>query len=137
MVRQIDAFQPRIIPADPLRRDQRIEEPYLRDPINAADERLGISTQRIEREFPQVPLVGDVGLKQSCGSGFVGTPICHGAGHGRCVLEAALGQEAADLEVRIDACLQAPIQLQDEPVAEDDRTVALLRARRHRCEQLA
>jgi hypothetical protein len=38
----------------------------------------------------------------------------------------ALGQEAADLQVGVQARLQAAEQLHDQPVAIDDRGVALL-----------
>ena len=38
----------------------------------------------------------------------------------------AVGEEASDLELRVDALFEAPEQLQDEPVAEGHRGVALI-----------
>ena len=46
------------------------------------------------------------------------------------VREAARGQEAQQLELRVDARLDAPERLQDQLVAEDDRRVGLLDADR-------
>ncbi len=48
-----------------------------------------------------------------------------------------LGQEAADLEVGIDPRLELPEQLEHQPVAEDDRGVALLGAHHAHRELLA
>ena len=43
--------------------------------------------------------------------------------------ESALGQEAANFDIRIDARFQLAKQLRDEPVAIDDGRIALLGAR--------
>ena len=47
------------------------------------------------------------------------------AGFAACTGE-ALGQEAQELELRVDAGLEAPVRLEDQLVAEDDRRVRLL-----------
>ena len=44
--------------------------------------------------------------------------------------EAARGQEPPDLEIRVDAVLECAVELEDDPVAERDGAVALLRSDR-------
>ena len=56
-----------------------------------------------------------------------GRPVFQGAGNRRYSRIAdALGQLPADLEVGVDAGLQAPEQLEDQPIAVDEGRVALL-----------
>ena len=49
-----------------------------------------------------------------------------GSGQGRGVGEAGIGQEGADLQVGVVARLEQAVELEDEPLAEDDRGVRLL-----------
>jgi hypothetical protein len=85
--------------------------------------------QLVERELPQVTLIGDQRLEHRHGGRFATRgSVLDRPCHGRCVGERGVGQEQPDLEVRVQSGLDATIELEDEPVAEDDRRVALLRA---------
>ena len=49
---EIETLQPGIIPAQAFGFDESLEQPFLRDPIDAADERLRILLERFENEAP-------------------------------------------------------------------------------------
>jgi hypothetical protein len=89
----------------------------------------------IEQPAPAVASVADqlLGHRQRPGPG--GVAVLEAPGQAGCMAEArALGQEASDLDVGIDADGQPPEMLENQRVAEHDRGVALLAgqpARRH------
>jgi hypothetical protein len=86
--------------------------------------------EAVEGPMPGVALVGHPRLQEAHRHGLAArAAVLEEAGHRRDLLEGgALGEEAPDLEVRIDALGEPAEQLQHEPVPEDDRGVALLAA---------
>src|ERR1051325_5032438 len=49
---KIDTLQPGIVPREVLGIDQQVEQPFFRDPIDAANERFGIFLERFENKAP-------------------------------------------------------------------------------------
>src|SRR2546423_11936314 len=49
---EIETLEPGIVPADPLLFHEGFEQPSLRDPIHASDERLGFIAERFQGEVP-------------------------------------------------------------------------------------
>src|SRR5438105_3844503 len=49
---EVETLQPRIVPRQIFRFDERVEQPLLRDPIDAADEFMSILLERFESETP-------------------------------------------------------------------------------------
>ena len=86
------------------------------------------AAEGVQRVAPGVPLVGDELLQDAERHRLVAAVAdLQRAGDPRAVAEVGLlGQEAADLEVGVDPRLQLAEELQDQPVAEADRGVALL-----------
>ena len=83
---------------------------------------------RVERVLPHVALVGHVLLEDAERRRFVARgPIGEPAADLGRVFEATVGQGNADLQLRVNARLEAPEQLQDHPIPEDDGRIALLR----------
>ncbi len=81
----------------------------------------------VERVGPRIALVLDVALQDRDGRSLALVGHLDGAGRGRRVPEdRAVGEEPADLELRVDALLETAEQLQHEAVLERDRGVALV-----------
>ena len=92
-----------------------------------ASARSNDSLDRVERVRPRVSLVLHVPLEDRDRRSASSVGQLDRAGGRRGVPEdGAIGEEAAHLELRVDALLEAPEQLQDEPVAEGHRRVALI-----------
>ncbi len=85
----------------------------------------------VERVGPAVALVGDVALQQRQRHGrAVVAEVLDRAGHRHAVGEVRdLGQEAAHLELGVDAGAQAPVALEEQRLAQRHHGVAALRAR--------
>jgi hypothetical protein len=98
--------------------------------VHLGEERLGVARQRVEREVPAVGRARQV-LLQHAERGVHQPPVVlEPAGDRRDVREVALAQEAQQLELGVDARLDAPERLQDQRLAEHDRRVRLLDADR-------
>ena len=80
--------------------------------LPAVAARRDVALQQRERRLERPALVGDVPLER------------------RHVREAALGQEAEDLELRVHAGLDPPVELERDRLADDDRAVRLIGAHR-------
>ena len=112
------------------------QEPLDRHPDGTrlvVDRRRSVEepAQRIERVAPGIALVRCERLEERdrsrrCPVGGVPDP----AGHRRDVDRPPRRQEPADLDVRVLARLEAAEELENEPLAEDHRRVALLEPRR-------
>src|SRR4051812_9106455 len=87
---------------------------------------LVVRAHLVERVLPRVALVFDELLEDAQRGGLAGRAVCEPSGNVGHVLEAGVGQRLADLEVWVDAWLQAAEDLEDQPVAERDARVALL-----------
>ena len=98
--------------------------------VQVREERLGVGGQRVEREVPAVGRAGQVLLQHAQRGVHEPALVLVPARDRRDVREAALGQEAQQLELRVDARLDAPERLQDQRLAEHDRGVGLLDADR-------
>ena len=98
--------------------------------VQVGEERLGVGGERVEREVPAVGRAGQVLLQHAERRVHEPALVLVPAGDRRDVREVALGQEAQQLELRVDARLDAPERLQDQRLAEHDRGVGLLDADR-------
>ena len=93
---------------------------------------LVVTVELVQRPLPAVAFVLHEALEQHKGGGFVALAThLDGSAEGRSVGEAGgFREEAADFHVGILSGLLTPKQLQDEPIAEDGRGVALFRGAR-------
>ena len=72
-------------------------------------------------------MVDDEGLQDAQGPRlFAGAPIFHRAGQGRNVREAMLSEKPGDFQIGIESFFDAAKDLEDQPLAEHHRAVALL-----------
>ena len=97
---------------------------------HALEERVRVVAELFQRQLPAVARAGDEVLEHAQRRVEVAALDLVPAGQAGDVGEAALGQEARDLEVRVDARLDAAEDLEDQLVTEDDRRVGLLGADR-------
>jgi hypothetical protein len=95
-----------------------------------AEQPLGVRGEPLERELPAVPGVGQVLLQDAERRVEQPALVLVPARQRGDVREAALGQEAQQLELGVHARLHAPERLEDQLVAEDHRGVGLLDADR-------
>ena len=80
-----------------------------------------VVAEPIQRVREHVALVGDELLgDRGHAPRAVGGDVLERAAHRRDRAEAACGQEPPDLEIRVDAVLERPVELEDDPVAEGD-----------------
>src|SRR5207237_5602494 len=49
---EIEALQPRIVPANAFGFHESFQQPFLRNPVDPANERFGFVAQRLQRETP-------------------------------------------------------------------------------------
>ena len=89
---------------------------------------LELAVEVVERPAPAVALVGDEAEEGGVGRGLaVRADALDRAQERRGVPEVRhVGQEAADLDLGVDAGLEPAVGLHDHPVADQDRAVALL-----------
>ena len=109
---------------------------HLAEPAQARRGSLRSSPHRVERELPAVAAVRDEALQDPERRVHRAAGVRVPARELRDVLEAVLGQEAQQLELGVDARLEAAEDLQDQLLVEDDRGVRLLDADRARLAQL-
>ncbi len=96
------------------------------EPAQAVEEAVGGALELVERERPAVDPVRDVALEDAEGCVHRRAGVLVPAAEGRDVLEAALGQEAEQLELGVDARLEPAEDLEDQLLVEHDRRVRLL-----------
>ena len=96
--------------------------------LGASIRLLVVSGQFAEGVFPAGPLIGDEPLENPQHQGLGPLSLVdQGPGGLRDPVELGLlGEEPADLEVGVDARLEASKDLEDQAIAEEDRRVALL-----------
>ena len=77
MILEVETLQPRIVPPYILCGHERFEQPFLGDPIHAANERFRFFAQRVEREAPAIenPIGLLVSPGQECARHFTKTPL--------------------------------------------------------------
>src|SRR5581483_3965559 len=104
----------------PLRAEQAVQRArHLAEPPQPGEQGGGIARQLLEYQLPAVDRAGDERLEDAerrlQGPADVGVP----AGERRDVRELALGEEAQQLELRVQSGLEPAEHLEDELVVED------------------
>ena len=109
---------------------------HFAEPQEAREEPLRLLGELVERELPAVEPAAHVLLQDPQRRRERAAGVRVPAAERRDVREAVLGEEAQNLELRVDAGLEPAEDLEDQLFVEDDRRVRLLRADVARVEQL-